>query len=209
MIISRNLFSRFKNVEELTHTNTLISKLENSSRNLLILLLKKIRQSLDKFLANQKKSDFAFAEGNNPLADSSKVSHQLIEELKKIELSNKNIPFSARKFIFISFFLEFYFSFLKHIRRFTFSNFNSLVLLKELSYYHEEFEKISKIYDFNGKKYWEFINSLGSLFSSKPETIKTIINEGILSNFDPSLYQQFISLREDFKTSDLFLYYSK
>jgi hypothetical protein len=209
IVIARNLFLKFKIEGELDSANNSIFKLLNLSRDILILMLRKIRQNIDKLLINQKKADFVFIEGDNPLADSSKVSHQLMDELKKLEISIKNISFTARKFIFISFFLEFYSSYLKHIRRFTFTNLNSLILLKELSYYQEEFEKISKIYGFNDKKYWEFVNSLVSLFASKPETIKMTINEGILANFDSNLYQQFISLREDFRTSDLFLYYSK
>jgi hypothetical protein len=205
-VVSRNLIFKCKGGVVVSFVNKIIFKLQKSIEILLVQLVKKISARIEKSLSIQRKSDFIFSGELNPLADSSKTSHQLIDELKITEKSYENISFSTRKFLFISFFLNFFFLYLNHIKKFTFSNLNSLILLKELNFFQKEFELISRYYDFRDKIYWEFINSLVGIFTSNPESLKTVINEGILSNFDKTLYQQFISLRDDLKTFDPSLY---
>jgi exocyst complex component 5 len=105
---------------------------------------------------------------------------------------------------------------LDHLKRFTISDAGAVLLrrcqiywycililhfhLSDLKLYAETMGSIGPSWP-NLKDRFELLTEIGNMFLVRPENLKSLMQEGILSAIDPKLLYPFLLLRADFKTA--------
>ncbi|EPZ36562.1 Exocyst complex component Sec10-like domain-containing protein [Rozella allomycis CSF55] len=158
---------------------------------------------ISSILNKQKKTDFKPKDEANvlsiPCSDTCKLITGYLEEVTKAAQANID------KILFVSIFSDLFSSFqdqlLAHIKKFTFTDIGGMLLSKDFNvYYNLAFNLQLKLDVIKG---FEMLKDLSNIYIVRPENIKSIIEQGILSSFSFDLILPFVALRSDFHSANV------
>jgi exocyst complex component 5 len=159
---------------------------------------------VNRTLAKQKKSDFRpRSDDLELLNDVSSGCQQTVDFLRSFNqtlkrlIDNEQMVFNFLQELSNEFFLIL----IEHLKKFTVSDNGAVILRNDLRMYAELLGLLHDKSKVKDKQ--DFLSELGNIFLVKPENLKALMQEGILSLIDPKLIYNLIMQRADFKSANI------
>lgn len=186
--------------------NLVFDRIKDKSESLLNReLLGIVDWIVNKTLIKQKKSDFRPRNDDLELLnDISGGCQQTVDFLKSFNQTLKRLIVDNEQMIFN--FLqelsnEFFLVLIEHLKKFTISDSGAVILRNDLRMYAEILGLLHDKSKIRDKQ--DFLSELGNIFLVKPENLKALMQEGILSLIDPKLIYNLVMQRADFKSASV------
>ncbi|KAJ1921387.1 Exocyst complex component 5 [Mycoemilia scoparia] len=182
--------------------NSTMHRLESEVNTLVIKLIQASTQWISFTLSKQKKTDFQPSEDNlMALSSSTEPCNDCTEYLSMFcEYANSCFDTQNRTRILAELGNTVHQILSAHYTKFVVSIIGGLVVSNDMSRYRQVIEKFGSP---QLSERFDYLRELAKIYMVNAESLKGLLNEGILSTADPNLIKKFVLMREDYRSANL------